>query len=89
MNIEQALERIAHLENNIYQMNDALFLLKSKKEVFMDVSVKGSCRHYPIYIDFSTLSEAIETMLEKNRAEITKLQPIVDVANAALKGVLS
>lgn len=88
MNIEQAIKRIAHLNENIQGMGDSRFMLREAEEIFIAVSV-GDGRHKPIYMDYSTFSEVIETMIEKNKAEIAKLQPIVDMANAALKGVLS
>ncbi|MGD9662289.1 MAG: hypothetical protein AB7U63_13540 [Porticoccaceae bacterium] len=88
MNIEQAIKRIARLNENIQGMGDSLFMLRGNKEIFIAVSV-GHGQHKPICMDYSTFSEVIETMIEKNKAEIAKLQPIVDMANAALKGVLS
>ena len=91
MNIKEAVERIEMLNKNITeQVNVASIIRREKiKEVWVNFSLTeyGGSRH--IAINQEIFLEMIVFNTQQNEAERNKLQPIVDMADAALKGVLS
>lgn len=91
MNIKEAVERIEMLNKNITeQVNVASIIRREKiKEVWVNFSPTeyGGSRY--IAINQEIFLEMIVFNTQQNEAERNKLQPIVDMADAALKGVLS
>lgn len=98
MNIRQATDRVAELRRYIDQMESILIMLERRKEGDEDVHVdvwnasggrvehQSSCR--AVLTRAATIA-ALSNSIQAHEAEIAKLQPVIDMANAALKGVLS
>lgn len=97
MNIKQALERleaIADAKKKADNLSTAINRRDSKapKGVITQVYPGGQLGdHYGLYcvIDADLLQDAINKTAERYAAEAAKLQPVIDMAEAALKGVLA
>lgn len=90
MNIKEAVERIEMLNKNITEQENLISIVKrdNPKDVW---AIFSASKHNQkqMAINRSVLLHLIEANIQNNKVEIETLQPIVDMANAALKGVLS
>ena len=95
MNIAQTLDRLRNLRDDIRRLDEAL----EKAAAVTSVGSKKHSLNANVFVESmgavsvnATRDAAIE-MLKATKvakqAEIDKLQPVVDMANAALKGLLS
>ncbi|WP_288639242.1 hypothetical protein [uncultured Comamonas sp.] len=97
MNIKQALERleaIADAKKKADNLNTVINRRDSKapKGVIAQVYPGGQYSdHSGLYcvIDADLLQDAINKTAERYVAEAAKLQPVIDMAEAALKGILA
>ncbi len=90
MNIKEAVERIEMLNKNITEQENLISIVKrdNPKDVWAIFSASKHIQKQ-MAINRSVLLHLIEANIQNNKVEIETLQPIVDMANAALKGVLS
>lgn len=99
MNIKQALNRLKAISEAKEQASLLTDLLSRRnKEAPKGVTVKvfnpradkysEDQRCYCV-IDADLLQTAIEQTAERHAAEAAKLQPVIDMAEAALKGILA
>lgn len=90
MNIKEAIERIEMLNKNITEQENLISIVKreNEKEVSCVICTKHSS-HRNVAFNKEVFLEFIEVNIQRNRAEASRLQPIINMANAALKGVLS
>lgn len=97
MNIEQALKRIGTLQQNIKDQSEILAMLNNRrsedKRVNINVINPSALINHSdtrfMFLDHGLFVEAVTANIEKNMDELKKLTPVIDMANAALKGVLS
>lgn len=90
MNIKEAVERIEMLNKNITEQENLSSIIKREdlEEVWCAISAEYSS-HRNVAFNKEVLLEFIEVNIQRNRTEVSRLQPIINMANAALKGVLS
>lgn len=99
MNIKQALDRLNAIEEAQEQASILSTLLPRRNsrapkgvtvKVFNPQDEKYTQDHsnYCV-IDADLLQTAIEQTAERHAAEAAKLQPVIDMAEAALKGILA
>lgn len=90
MNIKEAVERIEMLNKNIAEQENLSSIIKrgDLKEVWCVIRTEHSS-HRNVAFNKEVLLEFIEVNIQRNRTEVSRLQPIINMANAALKGVLS
>ncbi|WJJ93409.1 hypothetical protein [Neopusillimonas aromaticivorans] len=93
MDIKKAIERVSSLKEAARRIDKAIERSEFKGygrpvRVSADVYVEevGSIQ---IMLDKEDCIALLRATKNKYEAEISKLQPIIDMANAALKGVLS
>lgn len=89
MTIKEACERVQQLRENIKQIGSLDFMLRRD---FQPSPNKFLVRVYnDRYVSFSVsrILIAMSQQAQADQAEIDKLQPVIDMANAALKGVMS
>lgn len=91
MTIKQAIERVEKLESNMERCSSLLFMLKRDAARF-----KGGCyvaatdyNGHGATLSLQSLLDTLEAQKLADKAETEKLRPVIDMANAALKGVLS
>ena len=99
MNIKQALDRLNAIEEAQGQASILSTLLSrrnSQAPKGVHVQVYGAEGDRPnsangryCVIDADLLQAAIEQTAERYAAEAAKLQPVIDMAEAALKGILA
>ncbi len=95
MNIKQALDRLNAIEEAQGQASILSTLLcQAPKGVHVQVYGAEGDRHSSAngrycVIDADLLQTAIEQTEERYAAEAAKLQPVIDMAEAALKGILT
>lgn len=99
MNIKQALDRLNAIEEAQEQASILSTLLSRRNsQAPKGVTVKVFNPHADKYnkdhscycvIDADLLQAAIEQTAERYAAEAAKLQPVIDMAEAALKGILA
>lgn len=86
--IKEACERVEQLRENIKQISTLNFMLRRD----FPQSPKFNVRVYnDRYVSFSVsrILIALNQQAQADQKEIDKLQPVIDMANAALKGVMS
>lgn len=101
MNVQQALKRLDHIQQSANEAKTILDLIDrrdrtSNRELAVQVyNAQGSkydcderSGRYCV-IDVDLLRDAVEKTAERRAAEAAKLQPVIDMAEAALKGVLA
>lgn len=98
MDIKQATERVDELRRRIDEMTNILTMLQRRKEGDEDVHIdvwnpSGNRVEYQsksrAVLTLGTATASLSSSIQSHKAEIAKLQPVIDMANAALKGVLS
>lgn len=93
MDIKQAIERVNDLKNRIRKLDGALKASEKTEygslvEVSAEVFVHGFGT-LSVSLDRDTCLKALQDTKAGCEARVAKLQPVIDMANAALKGVLS
>jgi len=92
MNINEALKRIDHLNKNIESIDEALKETRDKDIVKVTILWPGFAPGLSgsrVHVERSLLSELLTSTITANQEELKSIQPVIDMANAALKGVLS
>ena len=93
MNMKQALDRLNAIKEAKDQANTLSTLLsrhngQASKGVTVQVyGARGNTSGRYCVIDADLLQAAIEKTAERHAAEAAKLQPIIDMAELALKGI--
>ena len=93
MNMKQALDRLNAIKEAKDQANTLSTLLsrrngQASKGVTVQVyGAQGDTSGRYCVIDADLLQAAIEKTAERHAAEAAKLQPIIDMAELALKGI--
>lgn len=87
MNIEQAIAKLAQLKDRIAELERmARFVADPCENVDVTVFTRGgSIRH--ITIERSELAAILQREMDDIAARRAQLQPVVDLANVALRGV--
>lgn len=93
MNITQAIETVGKLKHRIEEVDRAL-KAADKTEYGRPAEVSASVFVYGagttrVNLDRDACIKALQDTKAGYEARIAKLQPVIDMANAALKGVLS
>lgn len=98
-NMKQALERIEEIKENEKKSTVIMTLLErrikeSKREVIVKIYNAQGDNYYDnngkyCVIDHELLHDAVRKTAERLAAEESKLKPVIDMAEAALKGVFS
>lgn len=89
MTIKQAINRVESLKSNIEHSGNLTFMLKRDAARYPDgYSVQVYNGRYAT-MSLQIILDALDRQQAADKAEIEKLQPVIDMANAALKGVLS
>ncbi|MDS1141749.1 hypothetical protein RE432_15010 [Pusillimonas sp. SM2304] len=93
MNIRQAIEHVADLKGRIETLDKAIArepFTGYGRPIRLDVKVfVEDVGTIPV---LQTREQCVQMLIatrDAYRAEITQIQPVIDMANAALKGVLS
>ena len=96
MNIKQALYRLNAIKEAQEEASILSTLLSRRnsqapKGVTVKVFTEKYSQDHGTYcvIDADQLQTAIEQTAERHAAEAAKLQPVIDMAEAALKGILA
>jgi hypothetical protein len=96
MDIKQAIERVSGLRDHIEQMRDILTMLERRKDDDGDVHVdvwnpdRSKSDHQfnrRALLTRNALMASLLNSIRVHEEEISRLQPVIDMANAALKGV--
>ncbi|WP_103035274.1 hypothetical protein [Castellaniella caeni] len=96
MNIKQACERVSELQRLIEETENIVTMLKRRNagddDVHIDVwnaagSLNETQRTRRTMLPRCIMIEAAAEAVERHKQEISRLKPVIDMANAALKGV--
>jgi len=92
MDIKQAIERISKLEEDLKLCGELNFMCSRDDErgEFPNNEIAISAAKYErryISVSLSDFRSLLNLREEQCRAEIAKLQPVVDMANLALRGL--
>ncbi len=92
MDIKQAIERISKLEKDLKLCGELTFMCSRDGErgAFRNKEIAISAAEYKgryISITLSDFRDLLKLREDQCRAEIARLQPVVDMANLALRGL--
>lgn len=92
MNVKEAIERIEKLEEDIKVCGDIVYMCSRDRERdrFSNNEITISAATYDqryVRVSISDFVALLNIRRESAQAEISKLQPVIDMANMALKGV--
>lgn len=94
MNIQHALNRIRDLQDHEERLHRTITsaqekvhggAYKNQFSTYVDTGISRTA----VDLDRDQVVDIMQENLNGVRAEIAKLQPVIDMANAALKGILS
>lgn len=93
MNISEAIDTIGRLKRAVSEVDKALQAAEKEEygspaRVEASVFVRGA-GSVDVSLDRDACIKALQDTKAGYEARIAKLQPVIDMANAALKGVLS
>lgn len=93
MNIAEALDTVSRLKRAVEELDKALKATEKTEygapaEVSASVFVHGAGT-ISVSLDRDSCIRALQDTKNGYEARIAKLQPVIDMANAALKGVLT
>lgn len=87
--IKQACERVETLRSNIEHCDNLRYMIRrDADELKNGIGVRVYNDRYAA-ISVQNILEILAVQQMADKAEIERLQPVIDMANAALKGVLS
>lgn len=92
MNIKEALERVQDLQSEIKTATDLIFMAERdhKKGDFKHGEIVVVAAHYNsryLSVPVDSFVELLGQRVNEAQAEIDRLQPVIDMANAALRGI--
>lgn len=90
--IEQAIKRVKQITENSDAISDVVFLMEQdlQKYSISEITLKYESRHGSIKFVSVPVGAAIRMLEEAEqaqKAEAEKLMPVIEMANAALKGM--
>lgn len=86
MNIKSAIERVEKLGENSKICDEIAYMVQREHETGSMVTILIKSRY--VSIDRDAFLALLSQEHERNKSEREKLQPVIDMANAALKGIL-